>query len=323
MKIRKISGSFIAVILGVSLLTALTGCKKETAYAAGADKSAEVSEDTEKAGETSEEKTDENAETEVAEMSENESVTAEEELEDSPEWIKELPEANDADQLFVIAAVSGTTAYVSMHEKDGDGNWKEIITTPGYIGKKGLGKTREGDALTPVGDYHFTEAFGIADDPGCKMEYKKVTDDDYWSGDPREGYEYNKMVSIEDYPDLDLEDSEHIIDYTYQYQYCLNISYNEEGVPGAGSAIFLHCLGPYKPYTGGCVAIPTDKMKKVIQNVDEDCVVVINTVKNLFPSLYEEWGLSEVAKGESTVSTDSEDQKELSGADRPLQYSAG
>ena len=32
--------------------------------------------------------------------------------------------------------------------------------------------------------------------------------------------------------DVESGDSEHIIDYIYHYQYCLNISYNEEGTPG-------------------------------------------------------------------------------------------
>ena len=68
-----------------------------------------------------------------------------------------------------------------------------------------------------------------------------------------------------------------IIDYIYHYQYCLNISYNEEGTPGLGSAIFLHCLGPVKPFTGGCVAIPEDHMRYVMQHIDADTVVVIDT----------------------------------------------
>ena len=100
------------------------------------------------------------------------------------------------------------------------------------------------------------------------------------------------MVSIKDLPDLNTEDSEHIVDYTYQYQYCLNISYNEEGTPGLGSAIFLHCLGPQKPYTGGCVAIPKDQMVTVMKNVREDCTVVIGSLENLIPELWDEWGLA-------------------------------
>ena len=212
--------------------------------------------------------------------------------EESPEWITKLEAAQDAEQLFVVAGVGETTAYISMHEKDEDGVWRQIITTPGFIGKYGLGKTREGDALTPVGTFGFNYAFGIAEDPGCAIEYHQVDDDSYWSGDQRKGYHYNEMVSIADLPDLNKDDSEHIVDYTNEYQYCLNISYNEECTPGSGSAIFLHCLGPIKPYTGGCVAIPKDKMITVMQNVNEDCVVVIDSLRVLSPETWNKLGLS-------------------------------
>ncbi len=212
--------------------------------------------------------------------------------EDSPEWVAKLPQAEEANQLFVVAGIGKTTAYVSMHQKDENGTWKQIITTPGYIGKYGLGKTKEGDYKTPVGDYSFNYAFGIAPDPGCTaFEYQQVTDDDYWSGDQREGYGYNTMVSIKDLPDLNTDDSEHIVEYPVHYQYCMNISYNDKGTPGAGSAIFLHCLGPQKPYTGGCVAIPQDKIITAMQNVDKDCVVVIDSLKKISPELWKEWEL--------------------------------
>ena len=182
------------------------------------------------------------------------------EAEDSPEWVTKLDAAKDAKQLFVVAGYERSTAWISMHEKDENGKWKMIMTTPGFIGKEGLGKTKEGDAKTPVGTFHFTKAFGIADDPGC--------------------YQYNQMVSINDYPDLNKDDSEHILDYQYEYQYCLNISYNEEGTAGKGSAIFLHCFGNRKPHTGGCVAIPEEQMYYVMQHVDPDCVVVIDSMEN-------------------------------------------
>lgn len=202
-------------------------------------------------------------------------------LGESPAWVTQLPAAKDASQLFVVAAYDKSTAWVSMHEKDADGKWQMIMTTPGYIGKNGLGKTKEGDGKTPVGTFGFNAAFGIADDPGCAIPYLKVNDHNYWSGDTREGMQYNKMVNIQDYPTLDKDASEHIVDYTRQYQYCLNISYNEACDTNAGSAIFLHCLGPCKPYTGGCVAIPENQMKLVMQHVKPDCKVVIDSLENL------------------------------------------
>ena len=202
-----------------------------------------------------------------------------EEAQDSPAWVTKLDAAKDANQLFVVAGYERSNAWISMHEKDANGSWKMITSTPGYIGKEGLGKTKEGDGKTPVGTFRFNKAFGIDDDPGCAIPYTKVDDDIYWSGDANA--EYNRMVSIRDYPDLNTEDSEHIVDYRYEYRYCLNISYNEDGTAGKGSAIFLHCFGDRKPRTGGCVAIPEEQMYFVMRHVDPDCVVVIDSMENL------------------------------------------
>lgn len=202
--------------------------------------------------------------------------------EPSPEWVTKLPEADTAKQLFVVAAYEGTTAWISMHEKDKSGKWQMIMSTPGFIGKNGLGKTKEGDGMTPVGTFSFNRAFGNSSDPGVTaFEYVKADSNTYWSGDVREGMHYNELVSLKDYPDLDKKESERIVDYPIHYQYCLNISYNAKGEPGKGSAIFLHVFGDRKPYTGGCVAIPLDMMRFVMKNVVKNCVVIIDSLENL------------------------------------------
>jgi len=237
---------------------------------------------------------------------------------DSPEWITALDAAKDENtkQLFVVAGLGmdKTTATVSMHERDEDGNWKQLLSTPGFVGKNGLcldADHAEGCGQTPIGVYHFNKAFGIAPDPGCAIPYTQVTDDIWWSGDPER--QYNEMVDIRDYPELKKDDSEHIIDYEYQYQYCLNISFNEDGTPGRGSAIFLHCFGPLKPYTGGCVALPENIMEQVMRRVQPECVVVIDTLENLSPETWKDWGFAptaqeavEVDYGESAAYTRAE-----------------
>lgn len=203
---------------------------------------------------------------------------------DSPEWVARLPAAREAKQLLIVAAagMDRTTAWISMHRKEADGTWKQMISTPGFIGEYGLCADedhREGCAHTPIGVYHFNRAFGISPDPGCAISYVQVNEYTWWSGDPER--HYNEMVDIRDIPDLNPKDSEHIIDYEYQYRYCLNISFNEEGAPGRGSAIFLHCFGPRHPWTGGCVAVPENIMKMIMQKVQPDCMVVIDTLENL------------------------------------------
>lgn len=209
----------------------------------------------------------------------------------SPQWVQELPVAKETSQIVVVAGVGHTTAWVSMHEKDLNGNWNMVMTTPGYIGKYGLGKEREGDVKTPVGVFNFNAAFGIAPDPGCAIPYRQVDDNIYWSGDPRPGMKYNEMVDIRELPDLDQGASEHIVDYNVHYVYVLNIGYNAANIPGKGSALFLHCLGPAKPYTGGCVAIPQDKMLFVMKRVRPDCAVVIDSLKKISPATCDDWGI--------------------------------
>lgn len=210
----------------------------------------------------------------------------------SPDWVTALPSAQDENvrQLFVVAGMGmeKTTATISMHERDENGQWVQVLSTPGFVGRNGLcpdAEHKEGCGQTPIGVYTFNKALGIAADPGCAIPYTRATDDIYWSGDMRDGMRYNEMVRLSEYPDLDTENSEHIVDYEYEYQYVLNISFNAEGTPGRGSAIFLHCFGLKKPQTGGCVAIPEYIMKQVMQRVSPDCVVVIDTLEQMGGSL--------------------------------------
>ena len=202
----------------------------------------------------------------------------------TPQWIQNLAEKNNADQIFVVAQLGEkTTAWISMHVKDSNGEWQQIMTTPGFIGKNGLGKEREGDNKTPVGVFKFDIALGIAPDPDCQIPYVQVDENYYWSGDWN--YKYNQLVDIRDYPNLDTNNSEHLIEYNPHYTYVLNMGYNADCTPGKGSALFLHCFGPIKTWTGGCVAIPIEKMKFVMQNVTPDCILVIDTLENLGGSL--------------------------------------
>ena len=60
----------------------------------------------------------------------------------SPEWVTALPAAQDAavTQLFVVAGIGQdlTTASISMHQRDENGQWMQILSTPGFVGKRGL-----------------------------------------------------------------------------------------------------------------------------------------------------------------------------------------
>ncbi|MBR4641412.1 MAG: hypothetical protein IKO74_01670 [Selenomonadaceae bacterium] len=197
----------------------------------------------------------------------------------SPQWVKNLPAARKAEQMVVVAGVQGTTAWISMHEKI-DGQWEMIMTTPGFIGKNGLGKTKQGDEKTPVGTFRFNYAFGIEPDPGCAISYVQVNENHYWSGN--ENYKYNQFVDVREAPaNFNRNNSEHLIDYAPNYNYVLSIDYNAARKPGKGFALFMQCLNSVKPWTGGGVAIPEAKMLFVMQHVRPDCVCVIDSLEKL------------------------------------------
>lgn len=192
--------------------------------------------------------------------------------------VSHLAAAHNVDQLILVGVTGSSDALLTYYEKRG-GIWHQVFTSPAYIGKNGLGKTQEGDAKTPVGTFHFTKAFGIAPNPGCTVDYTQVDDTHYWVGDVA-SHLYNQFISTRDDDSFDKTESEHIIDYTKPYQYCLNISYNENGKPGLGSAIFLHCYSG-KSYTGGCVAIPKNDMRRLLRSLKPGCRIIIAELREL------------------------------------------
>lgn len=191
------------------------------------------------------------------------------------DWVSELEVGAEVNQMIVVSA-NGSRAKVSMHNKDENGEWIQLLETEGYVGRMGIGKTKEGEAKTPVGVFHFTDAFGINEDPGCDMPYLQVDDSYYWVDDSNSSY-YNKFVTTKDVC-CDWKSAEHIIGAGKVYNYVLALDYNSECVPGMGSAIFLHCENG-KP-TAGCVSVPEEIMIQIMQNVQEDCVILINSEEN-------------------------------------------
>ena len=198
----------------------------------------------------------------------------------SPQWVKNLPAARNSEQMVIVAGIQGSTAWISMHEKNLSGEWEQIMTTPGFIGKSGLEKIKEGDNKTPVGTFHFDYAFGIAPDPGCAIPYVQVNEHHYWSGD--ENYKYNQFVDVRQAPaNFNAKKSEHLIDYAPNYNYALSFDYNAKCTRGKGFAFFMQCLSSAKPWTGGGVSIPEEKMLVVMKNVRPGCLCVIDSLEKL------------------------------------------
>lgn len=191
--------------------------------------------------------------------------------------ISALQAAQDTDQVITVvgSGMDSSRVQVAYFKKGADGVWNEEFFVPGYCGHNGMADDkREGDRRTPTGMYSFTSAFGIRENPGSVLPYKLLDSYDYWVDDSSSRY-YNQMVSTKD-TKKDWNSAEHLIGVSPQYNYSIALDYNtKERTPGKGSAIFIHGYHTWKTWTEGCIAIPEENMKTLIQNVDSDTRIVI------------------------------------------------
>ena len=162
---------------------------------------------------------------------------------------------------------NGTT--LTLYHKGKDKKWYQQLHCKAYVGQNGINKKKEGDRKTPTGTFSLEQPFGILKNPGSKMKYIKVNKHLYWCGDKKH---YNKMIDVRKRPHRCR--GEHLINYTKQYAYAMNIGYNKKGTYGKGSAIFLHCFG-YSNYTLGCVAVSKENMKTLLKKCGKGTKICI------------------------------------------------
>jgi L,D-peptidoglycan transpeptidase YkuD (ErfK/YbiS/YcfS/YnhG family) len=190
----------------------------------------------------------------------------------TPEMLSSLELSPETSKLVVALGLEGARLAAYAFEKI-DGAWFERLRADGYSGRNGINRTKaEGDGRTPSGVFSFGRAFGVADDPGSRKPYAKLSPGDLWVDDPESKY-YNQWVR-EDAPDKDWKSAEDLSKETVAYKYAIAIDYNAAPVvKGAGSAIFLHCAQE-RP-TAGCVAVPEDAMVDLLKFIDDGALIVI------------------------------------------------
>lgn len=148
------------------------------------------------------------------------------------------------------------------------------IEADAYIGKNGVTSNKnEGDGKTPLGEFTLGVILGTHSkvENKNKLNYMKITKNMYWVDDSKSKY-YNQLVDILEV-EKDWDSAEHLIDYPMQYEYLIEIKTNSENIKRKGSAIFLHCTN-HKP-TAGCIAVDTEIMRKIVENIDKQTRIVI------------------------------------------------
>lgn len=170
-------------------------------------------------------------------------------------------------QQIILVRSNGSSAEISMYEKNGNGQWIDIgLSYDGYVGKNGVDiKSMEGDNKTPFGIFPIGDMFYIDTMPASGLNSFQITNDTYWVDDPNSVY-YNQRV--EGTGSKDWNSAEHMISYYASYKYGFVIDYNVDPiVPGKGSAIFFH-VGSAP--TAGCIAVSEEAMLSYLQALDKD-----------------------------------------------------
>ncbi len=124
---------------------------------------------------------------------------------------------------------------------------------------------REGDGATPAGDWLIRRAFYRPDRqpaPKTRLVCDPLRPDDGWCDDPTDAA-YNRPVR-RPYA------ARHEVMWRDDglYDLIVVLSHNDDPpVPGAGSAVFLHCAAPDFAPTEGCVAVQVDVLAALLEQL--------------------------------------------------------
>lgn len=146
---------------------------------------------------------------------------------------------------------------------------------PCKFGRNGIQPSkREGDGVTPIGNYQILYGYYRADrlkKPFSRLPMIPIKKNDGWCDDP-ESPNYNRPVNIP-YPwhheEMWREDK--------LYDICLVLDQNRHPRKrNRGSAIFFHLIGSQNRPTQGCIAITLPNMKLVLRRMDRETRIIIH-----------------------------------------------
>lgn len=179
--------------------------------------------------------------------------------------------ARRTDQIILVVGHE-----LSLWNKLGDGTWQKDLESACNYGLNGFNLNRHaGDKTTPVGAFPILYAFGMGENPGTEMAYKKITPNSYLSA---EDSTYNTWVES----GREIA-GEHLIEYFPEYVFGMNIGFNvNPTVLGRGAAIFLHCNSTYKDWTSGCVSVPEAVMLELLlKSRDGEYMIIVPRLEDI------------------------------------------
>lgn len=148
------------------------------------------------------------------------------------------------------------------------------LVLPCALGRSGTRRDkREGDGASPVGRFALLQGFYRADRqprPRTGLKLRPIRPQDGWSDDPKDR-RYNRPVPLPcptGHEKMWRED--------HLYDVVLDIAWNRGPIRrGRGSAIFLHLARPGFSPTEGCVAVPPQAIRRLLERIGPDTRIAI------------------------------------------------
>lgn len=189
-----------------------------------------------------------------------------------PERLRDI---GNARQVLVVTAPnwSDPHASIEMWQKY-SGGWSRKMVTRGRLGWTGFewaSQRRQNDGSTPAGTFTITRAFGLRDDPGTSMPYRRAWKSDYWVYDKRCASTYNTWQKYSSNRCWRMAWAEKLTSYQREYEFAAVIDFNLPTKTRAadtrrGGGIFLHVNG--KGATAGCVSMGRADMLRILRWLD-------------------------------------------------------
>lgn len=138
---------------------------------------------------------------------------------------------------------------------------------------------REGDAMTPLGDYSLRWGFFRADrlppPPRSKLTFHALQEGDGWC-DETDHPAYNRFIKLPDVASPDTPSHEKLWREDGAYDVILVMSHNDSPpISGLGSAVFIHVAQHDDRNTLGCIALAPEDMVKLLPQLYSGQRVII------------------------------------------------
>jgi L,D-peptidoglycan transpeptidase YkuD (ErfK/YbiS/YcfS/YnhG family) len=185
-----------------------------------------------------------------------------------PAGVPVPPAGTDQLVTVLVPTEASTTGELRAWQRGAGGDWTGALgPVPVRVGSDGIGQAREGVNRTPRGTFSLAEAFGRQSNPGTKLPYRTVGNNDWWVSDAKSAaYNTYRACAPGSCP-FDESAGENLGRAGLVYDYAAVIGYNTAPVrPGAGSAFFVH-VDAGKP-TAGCIAVPRAQVVELLRWLD-------------------------------------------------------